>query len=320
MVIVARIGEYARVDLERVCSGFELGALRDARTVTGGLSNDMWQVRTDRGEYAVKAMVVNADRPDFVANLEAAFTVELRAYGAGVAMPEPIAVPGSGRCLLATDGRFTRVHAWIGGAPADPSTRCAEAGDLLAGIHAVSPSAAVALDDEPWSAAAWRDVGDQAADPELADAIRGSADLLARLEAVTSTGPAVVPTVESHRDLDPKNALVARSGLLAVDWDAAGSIPVAREAVQVALDWSTDPAGFSDVLAGYRAKSPYDVPRELWVFGGWVSAHAGWLVYNASIQQSSSSDGRRGVGDATAALARLRMLSVALPEYVAVIG
>lgn len=320
MVIVARIGEYACVNLEGVCTGFELGVLRDARTVTGGLSNDMWHVRTDRGEYAVKAMVVNAGRPDFVANLESAFAVELRAHAAGVAMPEPIAVPGSGQCLLAIDGRLLRVHAWIDGAAADPPSHRAEAGALLAEIHGVSPATAVALDGEPWTAAAWRDLGDQASDPELADAIRGSADLLARLEDVTSVGPAVVQTVESHRDLDPKNALVGRSGLLAVDWDAAGPVAAAREAVEVALDWSTDPAGFADVLAAYREKSPYDVPRELWVFGGWVSAHAGWLVHNASVRESSSSDRLLGVGEATAALARLRMLSVALPEYAAVTG
>jgi Phosphotransferase enzyme family len=300
------------VDLAAVCTGFDLGALREGRTVPGGLSNDMWHVRTDRGEYAIKAMVVNADQPDFVTNLEAAFAVERSAYVAGVPMPEPIAVPGSDRCLLVVDGRLTRAHAWVDATVADPQVNRAKAGTLLARIHAASSAADVALDDEPWTAAQWGELGDHAVDPSLADAIRDGADLLARLETATSAESVRAPSVNSHRDLDPKNVLVGPSGLLAVDWDAAGPVAAAREAVQVVLDWSTDPAGFAEVLAAYRSSSTHDVPAEPWVFGGWVSAHGGWLVYNAS----NRSDTSLGVDEARAALARLRMLSAHLPAYV----
>jgi hypothetical protein len=313
VVVVAGIGEYARVDLEAVCAAFDLGALRAARTVPGGLSNDLWQVRTDRGEYAVKGMVVNADRPGFAANLEAAFAVERAAYAAGVQMPEPVAVPASGACLLSVGGRLVRVHAWVDAVPADPASHRSEVGLLLARIHAASPTTEVALDDEPWSMAQWHELGDRCADAVLAQVLRDSADVLARLEAATSGGPGTVPTVGSHRDLDPKNTLVGRAGLLAVDWDAAGPISAAREAVQVALDWSTDPAGFAEVLAAYRCGGGEDVPPEPWVFGGWVSAQGGWLVYNGT----DRGDTLLGVVEATAALATLRSLSVKLPAYLA---
>jgi Phosphotransferase enzyme family len=299
------------MDLAAACSGFDLGSLVEVESVLGGRSNEMWHVWTERGEYAVKAMVVNADQPDFVSNLEAAFAVESRACLAGVPMPEPVAVPGSGRCLRLVDGRLTRAHAWVEATAANAVVYRREAGRLIAAVHAASPASEVALDDEPWTVAQWRELSQQSADRLLAQRIHDSADLLARLEAMTSDGPGTVPTVDSHRDFDPKNALVGSGGLLAVDWDAAGPVSVAREVVQVALDWSTSPAGFAEVIDAYRSRRPEGVPAEPWVFGGWVSAHAGWLLYNVANRASTP----HGVAEASASLARLQALSAHLATY-----
>lgn len=312
VVVGAGTGEYARVDLDGVCAGFALGTVVDVAEVTGGLSNDMWHLWTDRGQYAIKAMVVNAGRPDFVTSLEGAFAVERRAWAAGVPMPEPIAVPRTGRCLLEVDSRLVRAHSWVEARAPDPAVHRVQVGTLLARVHAASQTNDLALDDEPWTVSQWRGLAGQAqAAPAVARQIHDGAQVLAALEALTCDGPGAAPTVNSHRDLDPKNVLAAPSGLLAVDWDAAGPVAAAREAVQVALDWSTEPAGFADVIAAYRDSSPHAVPAEPWVFGGWVSACAGWLAYNAATRPGTP----LGAAEVATALSRLTMVSAQLPDY-----
>jgi hypothetical protein len=94
-----------------------------------------------------------------------------------------------------------------------------------------------------------------------------------------------------------------------VDWDAARSCSVAREAVGLALDWSDDVAGFQRVLAGYGST----VPTEPWVFGGWVSALGGWLVYNATHRASTDLD----ESEIRATLNRLLGFHAGRHEYVA---
>ncbi len=305
------------MDLAALADGFGLGQVLDCVKVAGGLSNHLWRVRTEQGVFALKVMVINAGEPDFVPNLERSFAVERRAFASGVPMPAPIAVPGGDRCLLAHGGRLARAHHWVDAAPVDPLRHAARAGALLAQIHHASDLRSEPLDDQPWSTSEWHALADQSrADPTLQASIRSAAPALAELEAVTAGGPGDVVVLDSHRDLDPKNALVTRSGLLALDWDAAGPVPAAREAVQVGLDWSTDAAGFAQVLAAYRATSAHPVPAAPWVFGGWVSAVGGWLVYNASRR----ADTELGAREARAALARLTYLHGALPRYLAALG
>lgn len=97
----------------------------------------------------------------------------------------------------------------------------------------------------------------------------------------------MVDHTPSHGDLDSKNTLLVQGTLMAVDWDAAGLRPAGREAVSVALDWSTTAEGFRGVLRSYMDGGGGDVPAENWVFGGWVSALCGWLVFNASERMAS---------------------------------
>lgn len=117
--------------------------------------------------------------------------------------------------------------------------------------------------------------------------------------------------VDSHRDLDRKNALVRDDGkLLALDWDAAGPIGAVHEVVALALDWS-DRDGhesrctFVEAIIAYSRRTGLVVAAEPWVFGGWVAAAGGWLDYNA--------DHRAGeeLGQAEIAATRERMLALA---------
>jgi Ser/Thr protein kinase RdoA (MazF antagonist) len=293
------------------CGVFGLGRLQTAEAVAGGLSNELWRVETDTGRYAVKVMRTNADRPDFRTNIEHAFAIEERAYRAGVRCPRPVPAP-SGGCLIDVAGLFVRIHEWVDGTAPDPVAARPLLAPLLAGIHAASPQLSQPVEDEPWSADEWLALADRTQGPLLAARLAAASPALADLESVTSAQGLAVTWVDTHGDLDPKNTLLVSGHLLALDWDAAQPEPAAREAAAMALDWTTDPQAFAQVVAAYRAQSPQPVPAQPWVLGGWVSALGGWLIHNAERSEDHPRHGR----EATSALERLMHLQVRLPDYV----
>jgi hypothetical protein len=268
---------------EEIAARFALGRLTAApQPVTGGLSNDLWRVRTESGDYAVKRMVTNATHPDFTANVESAFLIEQRAWLAGVPMPEPVPDPATGRALARIGGAPVRVHHWVEGTPGD-SGAAADGAGLLAVIHAAGRSWRGAPPEPVWDGRRWG--------PELGE-----------LTHRVAQAPRQVLVVESHRDLDPKNTLRRSDGaLIALDWDAAGPVSAVREAVAVALDFGgTGTAAFAAALLAYGE----GVPAEPWVFGGWVAAQGGWLDHQAAI----------GGSDREPTLDRLRALAASLDD------
>lgn len=266
---------------EEIASTFGLGRLVAApEPVTGGLSNDLWRVRTESGDYAVKRMVTNATHPGFVTNVESAYAIEQRAWLAGVPMPEPVPDPATGRALARIDGSLVRVHRWVHGTPG-----LREPAELLAAIHAAGRSRRAAPPEPVWDGSRWG--------PELATLARRVAE-----------APAEVLVVDSHGDLDPKNTLLRDDGvLIALDWDAAGPVSAVREAVAVALDFGgARPAAFGAALLAYGKIEP-------WMFGGWVAAQGGWLDDQAA----------SGGSDRDATLGRLRELAANLDELLGVL-
>lgn len=301
-----------RDSANQVAQAFGLGTVRNSEPVRGGLSNDMWRMTTNQGQFAVKAMRVNADNPDFEANVEAAFLIEQAAFANAVPCPEPIPTP-DGRCLARINDRWIRVHQWVNGSPPSPGTRSDDAAALLATIQTSAATTLAPLDDEPWDADGWASLADHPDLPaDLAEALRSAAPTLANLELATAAPGQIDTHVPSHGDLDPKNTLVVDGTLLAVDWDAAGPRSQAREAVSVALDWTTDVDRFRSAIETYTRASGVSIPAEPWVFGGWVSALGGWLVYQAT-HCANTPEGRHEITQATQ---RLTTLDADLPAYI----
>ncbi|GIM96810.1 aminoglycoside phosphotransferase family protein [Paractinoplanes toevensis] len=295
--------------IDEVAGHFELGRLTAAPVrVAGGLSNELWRVTTDNGDYAVKRMVVNADRPEFVTNVEAAFAVEQRAWRAGVPMPQPVTL--AGRALAAVSGSLFRVHRWVDGTPGAGSPT--QAAELLTSIHAAG-----APRWEPTPILDWPPDLDGSSDQASADpaaggpadrwdadpAVNGLPDL-ADLAWRVRAGPTRMLVVDSHRDLDRKNTLLTADGvLMALDWDAAGPIGAVHEAASVALDWSDgDPAVFAEAIRAYGGEP---IPAEPWIFASWVAAQGGWLDYNATHRADTP------LGQAEIAATRSRMQALA---------
>lgn len=247
---------------EQVARRFGLGRPVAAPVrVPGGLSNELWRLTTTGGVFAVKRMVVNAGRPDFVANVEASFAVELRAWRAGVPMPEP--VPDAGCALASVDGSWFRVHRWVPGRAG--MSAAGDAAGLLAAIHAAGDPRWAPAPDFAWDGARW------------------GADV-AGLARRVAGGPGRVLLVDSHGDLDRKNTLLSAEGvLMAVDWDAAGPVGAVQEAASLALDWSDgSPQSFAEAVRAYTRCSGLIVPAEPWVFAAWVAGQGGWLDYSGT--------------------------------------
>lgn len=284
-------GQDRGVVVEQVAEAFGLGRpTGEPVRVVGGLSNELWRVDTSEGAFAVKRMIVNADRPDFVRNVEASFAVERRALLAGVPMPEPVAADG--RALVRVDESLYRVHRWVDGRPGKDSV--AEATGLLAAIHRAGDQRWAPPPGQPWLGERW--------DHEVQGLARRVAELPERLLIV-----------DSHRDLDQPNTLLTPDGtLLAVDWDAAGPIGLAHEAVGFALDWShVEASGFGSVVGSYLEQTGAEVPAEPWVFAGWVAGLGGWLDYNATHR----ADTPLGAAEVSSALAHLHSLAADLDGF-----
>jgi hypothetical protein len=294
---VPRLGsaDIMRVVMDAVVRRFKIGQWdRRATPVSGGLSNELWRVVTDSGTYAVKRLVAGADRPEFVANIEASFAIERRAYLGGVPMPRFVPDPLTNCAFARINGSFVRVHEWADEVPGPVSAT--EALGLLGCIHAAGTPRYGEIYSGGWRSDRWG--------AELA----GLADLVA--EQV----PDRALIVDSHRDLDRKNVLRTAAGATAVDWDAAGAVRVAQEVVAVAFDWAGDSADtFLAAIDSYRTSTGLELPAEPWVFGAWVASQGEWLDYNAD-QRSDTDLGQTEIG---ACLRRLQMLAHSIHSLVA---
>ena len=298
MVGSVSAGDHLFVLIGRVAARFQLGRpMRGPKRVPGGLSNELWRLHTDRGAFAVKRMIVNADSPSFVDNVETAFTIERRAWATGVAMPEPLADPSTGRALARIDDALFRVHRWVEGESGGGSP--IEAAGLLATVHAAGDARWAPTPDVSWAADRW-----------------GAA--LVRLAHRVGSGPERALVVDSHRDLDRKNALRSADGvLMAVDWDAAGPVAAVHEAVGVALDWSdAEPVPFAEAIHAYARVSGVVIPVEPWIFAGWVAAQGGWLDYNAARRRDSP----LGAAEMTGTLARLHKVAARMDALLTVLA
>lgn len=329
----------ASVDLSAVAERFGLGrVLEGPRPVAvGALSNRLWRVEAASGCFAVKEMVSHADREWLVPQVEAAFAIELRARAAGVPVPQPVPDPLTGCCLARIGGRLVRVHQWMNGrgltlGGADCGL-AGLAGDLLARIHRATgpPGGGEREAGEPFAAGHWAALAGriERRAPVLAGQVRADAAFLAALQARTTIPAPAHDLIDSHADLNPKNALLRPDGsLAAVDWDAARTVSAGQELVQVALDWAAhprtqggiDPARLQAVLDSYRAAGgPASPERGPTAFGAWICSWAWWLDYQLDHNVAGGAGIEAGVREAAITLGTLRHAARELDAWTALL-
>lgn len=216
---------------DEIAAAFGIGApVEPPASVAEAWSNEMFAVVTSSGRYAVKILAARVP--------ESALEVETAVLATGrVPMAEPI---GPWVQRLST-GELVRCHRWVGGTPASQVTFGAELvrdiGRTVGVIHGLQipggdSGALPPMPMERWRAAMKAEFAHAGAFRDLARSI-----LAARrdLEALRS---ARMPLICSHRDLDPKNAVVRADGRIALlDWDYAGPVVAAGELVDAAYSF-----------------------------------------------------------------------------------
>jgi Ser/Thr protein kinase RdoA (MazF antagonist) len=270
-------------DPARVAEAFALGRPHGPLApVPGAWSNRLWRLETEQGCFALKELRGPAAASEWRPRLQVAMNVERAAWTADtipMAEPMPAATGGGWLAEVATttEERVTvRCHRWVPGTPAtavapNPAI-AADVGRSLAAIHALglAARATTATGLAGLSLVAWQQTVTQAHRAGLAWAgqLGGLTPLVEqlaqRLQALQGQGRRMVL---SHRDLDPKNAVVRPDRRVALlDWDYAGPILAASELLVTALSFAggtlqPDPAcvracvrGFQD--AGGRIQPP----------------------------------------------------------------
>lgn len=240
---------------------FGLGEVLDVRPVDEAWSNDVYRVRTTGADYAVKLFPagLTADR---LAMLSDAMAFEAAVLDSGlVPMPRPVSADDdSWLAEIPTEAgiRLARCHEWVAGTPASRAPHRPEwirqAGHTLGVLHAMhvpggDSSQLRVPDRDRW----------QRAVSAAGRAGFGWADRLAALTPVVDGLAGQVEQVRaerrpmhvSHRDFDPKNAVVLGDDRIAVtDWDYAGPVLPGVELVVGAMSFA-DPGDSAGSLRAF---------------------------------------------------------------------
>lgn len=298
------------------------GRVVEIRPVDQAWSNRVFRVRTTAAEYAVKQLLNPWREPGWLDWLQEAAAFELRAWQAGLAMPEPIttaagAVFADVADSTGTGGVTVRMHRWVDGCPCPAAPMipagARRVGEQLARMHLlghrpgrgdVFPVVSRGQIDG-WDSVVRRL---EPAAPGLATAaaaVQPTVETIGRLLDQTDTDASAAPM--SHGDVDQKNIVLAASGPVLCDWDVAAPwIPrqeLARTALSLA-DWR-EPAVARAVVAGYDAvigtehrPEPTDLAVDL-VIG------LDWLVLCLDRAAGLSDDGEQRRREAGQAVPRL---------------
>ncbi|MEX2245311.1 MAG: phosphotransferase [Dehalococcoidia bacterium] len=292
--------EHDRLDLRAACAAFGLGEPADCQPVPGGLSHRMWQLRTDRGIFAVKQL--NRDFANdewWVAWYERAFRIEMACFEAGVPLPRPIPT-AAGRALAeiagADDHPLTlRANEWVEGVPgmSCPTTPeiASQVGEILATIHGLQlpVESDTRLVLKTFGPAHWTSLRERLARAgwEHAGLLDVCQPAVVEAEQLVeaATARAAAPLM-SHRDADQKNVLLQDSRVFLLDWDAAGPVHPRQEVAKEALNWSGAHRGdprpelVAAMFEGYRrAGGVFDHPSPD-DFAEYFCVLLGWLEFN----------------------------------------
>lgn len=243
---------------------FGLGPLTGPPTpVAEAWSNDVVRINTDNGDFALKIFPADlpVDRRD--ALVRAIGFERLVLERGDLPLPRPV-TSAEGEWLIEVPSpagpRLARCHAWVEGTPGSRAPNSPDlirsAGHYLGALHGMhhpggDSSALPGVDTERWqrgvtgaldAAFPWA--------PAMADLTPLVQELASDVEDVRSHRR---PLRISHRDFDPKNAVVDHDGQLVItDWDFAGPILAEVEVIVAATSFADTDAGVLQFVEAYE--------------------------------------------------------------------
>ena len=324
--------------LAELCRRYALGEPTAAlEPVKGGLLHRVYRLQTTQGRFAVKVLnPAVMQYPNVRENFRR--SEEIASAVAAASLPAVPALRCAGEVIHDLGQTSAMVFPWIDGhALPSASTSPAQAqqiGGLLGRIHALPfrveglpfPEPAGPPEDDE---AAWAMLAEEAKQKQSAWAgeVRR---LLPQIESWLRSSEEARRAlgdrwVISHGDLDQKNVLWPDEHTpWLIDWEAAGYVQPAVEAVCGALDWggqaagALDPTVFQAYLDGYRREvllTSQEIRHGLQAYcGNWC----GWLKFNMQrslgLATSDPEEQALGTRETFGTLALLRSASVNVSE------
>lgn len=323
--------------LAALCRLYSLGMPQAVPTrVFGGLLHQMYRLKTARGEFAVK--VLNPTIMQY-ADVRANFRRSERIASAvsAVGLPAVPALEAVGDVIHDIGLMTVMAFLWInaqalstGPAPPDQSRQI---GSILGRIHALPlrfhdmppPERSGPFNPEY---SEWALLVDQAEKKQIAWA-QEVRPMLPEIDAWIRASYAARLAVGdrwviSHSDLDQKNVLWSNAETpWLIDWECAGWVQPAMEAVGAALDWSGQvfgefhAAAYEAFLNGYRREMRLTAEEERCGQQAYRGNWCGWLKFNMkrSLGRGVTHPDEQSLGlrETLSTLAMLRSVGVTLP-------
>ncbi|WP_438350628.1 phosphotransferase [Paenibacillus sp. FA6] len=287
-----------RLNFGELCAKFNLGQLTtEPEQVFGGFLHRMYLLKTDKDQYAVKALNPQImQRKTAMNNYIFSEKVANMAYENGInALP---AMVSNGSSMHEVDGQYYLLFPWVQGKTLPSGSIdiecCKMMGEILAKIHKIDFSQLMMdKQDEKLDTLSvdWNDYAHKGKH----DGLEWSSLLLDNLDKfyhweglANSSGESLMNnSVISHRDLDQKNVLWDENHLpIIIDWEAAGTTNPTQELIDVALNWSGFEEGnvskdaFSTLIRSYRNHGGEFSDHLDDVLNYGFSGKLAWLAYN----------------------------------------
>lgn len=277
-----------------LCENYKLGSLKEEpEMVTGGLLHKMYHVRTDKGEYAIKALNPNImKRTDA---LQHTINSEIVSNALADVIPLVAAKCFEGKHIIEFDGSFYVIFDWLDGksvfVPNISEYHCEQVGRMLGKIHAADIKVAgMEKSRDCRTVYDWNMLLEKAGqnntkcfsvlEKSIADIIRWDEHVVSALQQVSEN------QVISHRDLDPKNIMWKNDKPYIIDWEAAGYVNPFQELIEVLNYWIPDETGkynkakFDVLIQAYtESRNICNVNWDV-ILDCSFDGMLGWLEYN----------------------------------------
>jgi len=286
------------LNFEKLCDKYNLGHLTtEPKQVFGGFLHRMYQIDTDKEQYAVKALNPQImQRKTAMDNYIFSEKVAKKALQNGInALP---AIVSNGSCIHEVDGQYYLLFPWVQGKTLPTGIvdieRCKMIGIILANIHNTDFAQLIVdsqNEDFNESLIDWNEFALKGHQENL----EWSTLLLDNLNEInnweklanSSSKLLMNNSVISHRDLDQKNVLWDENLVpIIIDWEAAGMINPTQELIDVALYWSGFESGnlskdaFSTIISNYQKHGGMICDNWVDVLNSGFQGKLGWLAYN----------------------------------------
>jgi thiamine kinase-like enzyme len=307
------------LNFEALCAKYDLGQLlNEPEQVAGGLLHRMYNVRTDKAQYAVKAL-----NPQIMQRETAMYNYTLSEKVANIAHLNGInavpAIVSNEGFMHEVDGQFYLLFPWVQGKALPPEEIdidcCKRIGGILATIHSINFSPLIQqhpnedLKVSKPSVVDWNDNALKAKHNgvEWSDLLFDNLNKIDHWEQLVQSVAEFLSNhmVFSHRDLDPKNVLWDDNRVpILIDWEAAGPVHPTYELVEVALYWSNfeseklSKAAFCALINTYQEHGGVIQANWADVLNYGFCGKLDWLAYNIrrSLGLESADDKEQELG------------------------